>query len=145
MFELKKKFLATRGNLKTKSNMGKQSKRKNRTKEVEIQCEPCAEACPVCFEPFVPYTESDFHAFDNAIKCENKHFTCMKCVARMIQFNACSSPSCSQMNFRCPTCRDETCLDKMEFLAIAKRSWKRAVEPFQCRHEVSEYMGDHLV
>jgi hypothetical protein len=47
------------------------------------------------------------------------------------------------MNFSCPTCRDETCLDKMEFLALAKRSWKRVVEPFQCRHEVSDFMGEH--
>lgn len=126
--------------------MGKQNKRKNRVRETVIQCTPCDEtdkACPVCFEPFVPYTKSDYHAFDNAIPCSNKHHTCMECVARMLQFNACSSPSCSQMNFSCPTCRDETCLDKMEFLALAKRSWKRVVEPFQCRHEVSDFMGEH--
>ena len=126
--------------------MGKQTRRKNRLKIKLVKPKPLDEAdlsCPVCFEAFVDSSiKSKRHLFDNAVQCGNKHSTCMDCVVRILQFSSCSSASCSQMSFVCPTCRDDSCMDKMEFLAVTKRSWKRSMEPFRCGHQVDDYMGE---
>jgi len=77
---------------------------------------------------------------DNALMCSNKHALCVDCVGRLAEPTSKCSPECGMLQYTCPVCRMEACIDNFHLLVITKRSWAKAKECFPCNHALGAWV-----
>jgi len=54
---------------------------------------------------------------DNALMCSNKHALCVDCVGRLAEPTSKCSPECGMLQYTCPVCRMEACIDNFHLLS----------------------------
>jgi hypothetical protein len=99
--------------------------------------------CSVCFTVI---KSSGFRGManlsnKNALLCSNKHPTCFDCVKELIAPTFCMGKRCTGLEFRCPLCRDESCVQRAELMALVKGDTNRLVEVFNCYDHLELWSG----
>ena len=79
------------------------------------------ETCPVCFED----VRSDG---DDAMRCANRHKTCLRCAAKMVKpcGRDCKPQTCTGLWFTCPLCSERYSVSPPFLLAMFQRSWAKS-------------------
>jgi len=94
------------------------------------------EECPICYKPF---SESTGDLAQNAIECPRGHSVCTTCARSLVRPSK-SASSASGLGYKCPLCRSEGILTRLQILALIKGEWKQAYSCFQTREEKQEWL-----
>lgn len=93
--------------------------------------------CPVCFYELERPNASAPPI--NAMRCNNKHWVCVRCVQKMVDPVKVCSKKCSGFHYTCPLCRAGTCMHDVDVLVVMRGSWKDAGDCFQCTSEICSW------
>ena len=123
--------------------MGKQSKTKTKTKTNKQDIYVEEKPCDICFDTILARHLKGEHYPDNGTTCPNAHTICMECVKKLIKpatrFCGDNDEDCCGFCYRCPICREDSCVDRYQLFAIMKSSHKVARKEFTlCDDELDD-------
>ena len=100
------------------------------------------QACGVCYETIRPSNivrASGVVRPRNGLQCSNYHTTCFDCVAKMCGPTMCDGSSCTGLAFKCPLCRDVSCIQRLEMLCMLKKDSNKLFENFVCSNHMTSW------